>query len=275
MTAASSEETFHQSYDNACARAEGTGPVFAVMADALVVFRGREKHERRFALQGFHSIKTAAHLPLAAFGVSSSFAGKELDPPARAMLRGLVSAARIATEGVADPRAIADMRAATEIAIAHVEELLRAPLVSRETIDAFARREGPILLRLTEHATRIQLATLHAVVEDELSALSAEERSALQVVVAGDHQARVRSLAMQYFQKRFGESPGEERQIAYGEGIQRAEEALVLVGKRRADRALAAAFFGDATRLQRDVLGDAAAALLGDFPLAPIAPPRP
>ena len=270
MIAASSEETFHEGYDNACARAEATGPVFAVLADSLVVFRDRQKHERRFPLQGFHAIKIAAHVPIAAFAAAFPFIGIALDGPARGMLSGLGSTARPATDGVADPRAIADMNAAIEIAIAYVEELLRAACVSRAGLEAFARREGPVLLRLTEHATRIQLAALHAVVEDELSMLSAEERRTLEVVVAGDHQARVRSLAMQYFEKRFGESPGEERRIAYGEGMQEAGEALVLVGKRRANRAIAAAFFGDAARLQRDVLGDAAASLLGDFPLESI-----
>jgi hypothetical protein len=35
-----------------------------------------------------------------------------------------------------------------------------------------------------------------------------------------------------------------------------ADEALALVGTRRLDRRVAAAFFGDPSRLQRDVLGD-------------------
>jgi hypothetical protein len=121
----------------------------------------------------------------------------------------------------------------------------------------------------------MQLAALHEVVEDELSALSDKERRGLQVVVAGDHQARARNLGMQYFEKRFGESPGQERRVTYGEGMQNAEEALVLIGKRRVDRAIATAFFGDGERLQRDVLGDAAATLLGDFRATPIPMPRP
>ncbi len=48
---------------------------------------------------------------------------------------------------------------------------------------------------------------------------------------------------------------------------------MALVGKRRFDRAIATAFFGDATRLQRDVLGDAAASLLGDLRPEPIIGP--
>ena len=80
--------------------------------------------------------------------------------------------------------------------------------------------------------------------------------------MTGDHQARNRSLGMQYFQRRFGEEPGEEERVAYGEGVEDADEAHALVGTRRLDNAVAAAFFGDPKRLQRDVLGNAVHALL-------------
>jgi hypothetical protein len=95
--------------------------------------------------------------------------------------------------------------------------------------------------------------------------LSEDERRSLEVVVAGDHQARARSLAMQYFQRRFGEERRRETRIAYGERVATVAEALELVGTRRIDRAVAAAFYGDPTRLQQDVLGDAAARILDEM----------
>jgi hypothetical protein len=138
-------------------------------------------------------------------------------------------------------------------------------LLHDEDRDAFARDVGPLLLRLTEHATRVQLAGLDACAKQALSDLTPEDRETLQVVVLGDHQARVRSLAMQYFQKVLGEQPGEDRRVAFGESIETEEEALVLIGKRRLDFAIAKAFFGDERRLQRDILGDAAKKLLGEL----------
>jgi hypothetical protein len=84
----------------------------------------------------------------------------------------------------------------------------------------------------------------------------------LEIVVAGAHQARARSLGMQYCQKRFGEAPGEERRVAYAESAQDVDQARSLVGTRRLDRAIAGAFFGDPKRLQRDVLGDSAKSAL-------------
>jgi hypothetical protein len=55
-----------------------------------------------------------------------------------------------------------------------------------------------------------------------------------------------------------------------GGGVTSVDEALRLVATCHFDRELAAAFFGDPKRLQRDVLGDAAAALLGAAPLTSI-----
>ena len=106
---------------------------------------------------------------------------------------------------------------------------------------------------------------MHAHVEEALTGLADEARAALQVVVVGDHQARARSFGMQYFRKRLGEPAHVDDRLTYGENVDDVDAALALVGTRRLDEALAVAFFGDAKRLQADVLGDAAEALLADF----------
>jgi hypothetical protein len=139
--------------------------------------------------------------------------------------------------------------------------LTKAPNASLEELDleAFARGLGPDLLRLTDHATRLQLASLHAQVETLLADFSSEELCELQVVVAGAHQARDRSLGMQYFRKRLNEPAREENRVAYAENAADEKAALTLVGIRKLDGAIASAFFGDPKRLQRDVLGDSVA----------------
>jgi hypothetical protein len=98
--------------------------------------------------------------------------------------------------------------------------------------------------------------------------LSPEERGALHVVVAGDHQARVRSLPMQYFKKLLGEPASEERRVTYAEGVRDERAAFELVGAQRLDRCMARAFFGEEKRLQRDILGDAAAQELAGLALS-------
>jgi len=75
---------------------------------------------------------------------------------------------------------------------------------------------------------------------------------------------------MQYFRKRLEEPEGAEDRVAYAEGVETADQAFALVGTRRMDARIAEAFFGDAKRLQRDVLGDAVKELLAKTELGPI-----
>jgi hypothetical protein len=131
----------------------------------------------------------------------------------------------------------------------------------------FASDVGPRVLEITELATREQIGGLHEAVEVALATLTSNERNDLQVIVLGDHQARARSLGMQYFQRRFHEKPGADERVTYGENLSNEEEALQLAGTRRIDERIARAFFGDEKRLQRDVLGDAATRCLDQMDL--------
>ena len=50
----------------------------------------------------------------------------------------------------------------------------------------------------------------------------------------------------------------------------RPRDALALAGTQRLDRVIATAFFGEAKRLQRDILGDARKRLLAEMDLPPL-----
>ena len=256
-------DAFHAEYDQARSSAELAAPVFVVLADSLLVFKSDGKTERRFAPLEFHVIKSAAHAPVAIFAAVKDAIERPLDARTKRALHAMRDAASRATVPSTRSDDVArDIDATLQASVAFLDEVLAEGRVARPKLDAFTARTGSLLLRLTEHATRVQLAALHAAVEEALASLTDAERRAMQVVVTGDHQARARSLGMQYFQKRFGEPPGAETRVTYAEGIDDPEEAVALVGTRRLDRAIATAFFGDAKRLQRDVLGDAAASLL-------------
>jgi hypothetical protein len=252
------DEGFHGAYQRRCNDDESRCTVLVVLGDELVVRRGEERRARGFTPEAFHVIKRAAHHPVSAFLRASQGA---------AVLRQSAEMAR---------RALTEAGAQLQGAAREdVQSLLQRTLTFLErgepsTAFTFAREVGPLLLRLTHHATEVQLTALHAAVEEELANLDADARASLQVVVAGDHQARARSLGMQYFQLRLREHPGADERVTYGEGIETEDEAIALVATRRVDRRIAGAFFGDEKRLQRDVLGDAAAELLQGANLPPI-----
>jgi len=266
-------DAFHGAYAAVQGDASEDGPVLVVLADALICFRGGERVEVPFTPRRFHVLKSVSHAPVTAFMALRGGELEALDASKRAELvalrERLVEVNGDLDREVDDAAALADSQLVANATIELIDRVLAAKETRGEELATFAAHMGPPLLRLIEHATRLQLSALHEHTEDLLARLTDAERRQLVVVVAGDHQARVRSFAMQYFRKRFGERGGEDH-VLYGEGITSAEEARALVGKNRADRDIARAFFGDAKRMQRDLLGDAAAAFLANTKLSPI-----
>ena len=267
-------ESFHRAYDDARRREAEQGAILVVLADSLHLHRGNEVRNRIIAPALFIQIKGAAHLPI---GVYASLYDRTDRPLDASTARALAHVRDVSEKGASSFEGAADdeegdgdaLRETLRKTARFATVVLDEDRVTRASLEAFAREIGPLVHRLTLYATRVQLDALDAAVEELLAPFSAAERDALHVVVTGDHQARARSLGMQYFQKRLGEEAGAEMRVTYAEGVTSAEEAVALVGKQRLDRAIALAVFGDANRLQRDVLGDAAKELLEgrEFPL--------
>lgn len=235
---------FHAAYAKRREAAAKTAVVLVVLAPELTLCTLGKRAVYSFARDSFDAARSAAHLCV------SLFVGHE------------ASASRVG-------------QALTQVTEREDDELMRATAsLLRDCVSeepgaqlsaSFFRRCGERVLRLTELASDEQLGALHQAVEQALADLDPARHDDLQVVVAGDHQARRRSLGMQYFARRLP-----KERVMYGENITSVDEALTLVGTRILDREIAHAFFGDATRLQEDILGAATEASLADFSLAPI-----
>ena len=259
-------KAFHQNYDAARSSAKRQGPVLVVIAGSLVLHRNcdPERVERAFTPRIYDVIKSAAHAPVAVY------AALQRDDGSRArLLRSLETSLAASLESldleVQDVEVARQMRDLLEHTLKFVSGASDAA-----ALDTFAGQVGPLMLVLTDHAARYQLAALHQVAESLLGELTSEEKRTLRVVVLGVHQVRARSLVMQYFQRRLQEPEGAEERVTYAEGATTEEEALALAGTQRLDRAIATAFFGEAKRLQRDVLGDATKRLLAELDLPPL-----
>lgn len=248
MTNDAVNEAFHDAYAAARAAREDDAPVFVLLADELVAhWKGRRAHVVR--PRSFHAIKAISHAPIALY----------------ALLR--------AGRDPADLRVRIDAADLDEVPAGAARDDCAATLAeTRDAMDSgeLPRSLGPLLHRLTLHATELHLGALDRHVNEELSRLDARERSRLQVVVTGDHQARNRSLGMQYFSKRLPEGNPAGERVLYAEGITDEKAALALVALQRLDREVAEAFFGDPARLQSDVLGKAAEEVLSRLDLRPI-----
>lgn len=253
------DDAFHAGYADARDAAAQDGPVLVLLGDELTLVDGDDaggSAVRNISPDLFHALKAIAHLPIAIF-VALQRGGS---PAVLSQLRAR------AMQAMADVDTLqagaADARTVIHESCAFIDDVLADAADRDARLSALATALGPPLLRLIDEATRAQLAALHDAVTQIVAGLDEQRRTALHVVVAGAHQARSRSLGMQYFCRRFDEPPGAERRVSYAEAVESVEDAVRLVGVQRLDREMARAFFGDETRLQRDVLGDAARGIL-------------
>jgi hypothetical protein len=261
---------FHEAYDARRAEKAHAAPVLVLHGDSLMLLLGSKQREFTASHPRTRIIQAAAHAPV---GIFATLHEQPPFQPLTAAARGRLAALRAACKHAHDAleelkgQTREDVRQALERSQEFIDTQLARERVDLTALNKFSREIGPLLLALIDHATQLELEALHAAADDALGALDSDQLRELEVVVIGAHQARARSLGMQYFQKRFGESAGEERRVVYAESADDVEEARTLVGTRRLDRVIARAFFGDPKRLQRDVLGDAAKAALDHIEL--------
>lgn len=265
---------FHEAYDTARSAAEEAAPVLVFIDDALVVYRHGERRSFPVTPRLYHAIKSASHAPLALYSMLYHHGDQALDAAAVRRLGALRQHTQVSLGGLARDitaaAVLAELQPLLESTLALIDRSVAEGRATQSAVVAFARSCGPALLHLIDYATGVQLDALHTCVEQVLAAMTPAETNTLQVVVAGPHQARERSVAMQYFRKRLHEPEHTEERVAYAENAADEQAALTLVGTRRFDRALAGAFFGDEKRLQRDLLGDAAARRLSAITFPPI-----
>jgi hypothetical protein len=257
---------FHEAYGGARDGVRQQGPILVVLPTELALHHQNQRQVRPYSCPSFARAKSAAHMAVALFALTGAESNPEHRRTGVARLLEHIAAALDVTQP--DPEPVDHEIQALLQRCLHFAEAAREQPPSEAVRAGFASDAGPRILHITELATRAQIAGLHQAVGVVFSKLSPDDQAELQVVVVGDHQARVRSLGMQYFKRRFQERAGADQRVTYGENIEDEDEAILLVATRRLDQRIAQAFFGDEHRLQRDVLGDAAKRCLDqmDFP---------
>ena len=258
---------FHDTYGASRANAQKRAPLLVLLGPELILLVDEQRTARSLLLPLAEHIKAGAHACVAAYVLLNESNGQSLTGSKlrrlEAMSERLSSLVQqLPTEGEAP-----ELRDLLQNCAELVSRSKSRRSCAREEADGFAEQSGAIIERLTDLATRAQIDRLHSATNAILQTLSDEQKSALRVIVAGDHQARRRSLGMQYFKKRMGESGNSEERVTYGENVSSEEQALALLGTRELDAAIARAFFKDPKRLERDILGDSAERCLAHFEL--------
>ncbi|WP_394821515.1 hypothetical protein [Pendulispora albinea] len=250
----------------------GLGPTMVVEGDKLVFLHDGQREEAVIHPRAYHELKTLDHVPLALDALIGDSDGPVDLGRLTAMreLRAHIAPAEQAFLAHGHPAASVErQKRILASSVALMDDVLDRRTLAHAAYVQFARATAPLLLASVDEAARMELDAIHANVSRWRAAMPASAWSRLRVVVISSHMARDQSLQMQYFQRLLGE-PGEGRRIVFAEGLWEESKALDLEATHILDARLAESFFGDATRMHRDLLADAAAAYLPK--LLPAAP---
>ena len=175
-------ENFHEIYAAVRARASLDVPVLVVLEDKLVLARASTQTEIAFTPPVVHVVKAVAHAPVAVFVASHPSVGQALVDPARILLTNLRAAlaplvAAVDALSAGSHRAtVEDLSAVISATDMQLDRVLGEAVVDAKELARFASFLGPILLRCTEDATRIQLEALHHCVTHTVAGLDEADR---------------------------------------------------------------------------------------------------
>jgi len=231
------------------------GPVIWAGTDKMVLLRAGARDEASAIPPGYHELKSVAHVAL---GLHGLLADGHPDPARLRELRQAIEGASPALQQF-PPEQAARQREILSSALA----LLDGPHAPAD-LASWERKVAPLLLANAYDAARAQLELVDKAVRAWRAKLTEAEWSGLHVIVVGAHMAREGELKMQYFARLLGE-PAEGGRLVFAEALWTEPQGLELLGTHLLDGAVGAAFFGDARRMHRDLLAEAAEKLVPEL----------
>jgi hypothetical protein len=242
--------------------------IMVIAFDRAILFRNSQRVEEPFTPPIYERVKTIAHIPLALYALSVRWGDDPLPPDAINALtayRGKVRAARVDLEALKlSPAVLARQYAIIDAVISEIDRTLQKRRYDGRSVRALCQSLTPTILDNVREAARAQLDGLHAVVQRWRGMMGESDWDRAKIVVLGVRQARVDNLQFAYFQRVLGASAVNQR-LFYAEGLFTEQLGLDLLGTILLDRGVSTAFFGDESRMERDILGDAAAAYLDEW----------
>jgi hypothetical protein len=237
-------------------------PVVIVGSEVTILRNGAESH-LPYTPPLYEALKAISHLAIGTIGILHPYADRpqeseahwrpHLDAMRRAALDTLPTLEGL---GLAGDGLIRNQALLARI-LAFIDQTLASGAFGRQAILDMAREAAPLLLANAAAASRAQIDMLHAAVQSWRATLAPGEWEATRVFVLGPRMPRAGNLQFAYFRYAMGEE-AVDRRLIYAEGIFDADAARSLLGTIVADRALADIVFGDAMRMDRDLLADAA-----------------
>jgi len=237
-------------------------PVIVVQFDDLHLIRKSGTKTERFTPPIYHEYKAIAHVPLALYVKLARHVGRPFDKAMLDWLTGYlkqVQAAGASLDGRPGwtPDQLRLHKSIVAASVQFIEKVGGAEQASEDDLTNYVRAMRPLVLASADAAARAQLDGLHALVTKWRQELG-PHWSHTDVIVLGPKQPRVGNVQYEYFKRAMGPN-AEGRRLWYAEGIFDKERGLELLGTIMVDKGASIAFFGNPTRLERDLLADGAA----------------
>lgn len=147
-----------------------------------------------------------------------------------------------------------------------IENVISTGRISENFAGSFAQKNGSLYLESTIVCVAIELDVLNDIVLGWKSKMSQQQWDSLFVVICSGHQARYRLTTVQYFDRLLGEEEGagasKEDKVVYGENIHGVDSAMDMLSRHIIDQTTSLDLFGNKTKMQEDLMADAAEAYL-------------
>ena len=244
-------------------------PVILLAGDDAILITDAGREARRYTPQIYHTLKSGSHVVLGLTGVMApaleGLAGasdwrdglRKIDAEIAALLPHSGDLGLSAAQAARQQEMMARVRAYI------AAELPKAAPDRAAFVDLMAAIK-PFWLADAADAARAQLVALHDIVDGWRTAMDPADWARLHVVVPGAPAARAGNLQVQYFLRMLGE-PAPGNRVIYSENLFSEDRAMGVYAATLADRVLAGLVFGDAFRMDRDLLGFAAGSVLDDI----------
>ncbi|MBZ5715364.1 hypothetical protein [Nannocystis pusilla] len=261
------------------------GPAVAHVGDSLYLRIGGRRVVGPARTRRYHQLKTVCHLPLAIQTILGDEGGR-LAEEARGRLVELGRRADAVAEAIAgaglDAVQTARQRRLLDASRRFIAATLDAGGADADALVAFLRAQMDDIRSNIADAASDQLSTMHATFGSWVAEMSCEQWSQLRVVIGSGHMSRTGNLAAQYFSRALGdrwegrfdrEDETASRRVLVSEDATDEASAFALLATHVFDTRASNAFFGEESRLGRDVLADSAerqlVAMFGERPEEP------
>lgn len=153
-------------------------------------------------------------------------------------------------------------RKTLEYAIRIITQVLDHGAISEGWAESFAFENAPLYLESAKLCVSLELDVLNDVVMDWKSQMTSAQWDALFIVICAGHQARYRHAAVQYFDRLLDQKEGAgarmEDRVVYGENIHGLDAAVDVLARHLVDQESSLDLFASKTKMQEDLMADAA-----------------